>query len=178
MKYYLESKHDLITLAISKELFSATPLQKIEIQSVLQTVAGRFHDEAKSKQIAFTIQSPKKPIAILAFEDGLDKILSNLISNAIKYTPEKGKVIVTLSRFKDKATIRVSDTGIGIPGDAIPKIWEEFFRAPNAKSEEIAGTGLGLSIVKQYVDLFDGKVNVQSSKGKGSTFEVVFDLKK
>jgi signal transduction histidine kinase len=99
-----------------------------------------------------------------------------LISNAIKYTPEGGDVRVEVTEKDISVRIAVSDTGMGIPEADMAHLWEEFFRASNARKSGILGTGLGLSIVKQFVDSFSGTVDVQSQVGKGTTFTITLPL--
>jgi signal transduction histidine kinase len=102
----------------------------------------------------------------------LDKVLSNLIGNAIKYTPARGRVSVEAREQPGQVVITVADTGVGIPEDALPHIWDEFFRARNAREAGIPGTGLGLSIVRQLVDSFGGHVEARSAAGQGTTFSL------
>jgi signal transduction histidine kinase len=101
----------------------------------------------------------------------LDELFGNLISNAIKYTPSGGKVRVSLAGEKEhRARLEVSDTGIGIPEEDIPRLFTEFFRAENAKAQAEEGTGLGLVIVKEILDFLGGSISVKSKAGEGTTF--------
>ena len=113
---------------------------------------------------------------MLATEDGLDRIFNNLVSNAVKYTPAGGKVTVKLTHVGEEAWVTVEDTGIGIPEEALRHLFEEFYRAANAKEMEREGTGLGLMIVKDLVERFGGRVAVQSTLGEGTRFTVSFPL--
>jgi signal transduction histidine kinase len=105
----------------------------------------------------------------------LDRILNNLVSNAVKYTQE-GEVAVRLERANGLARMVISDTGIGIPADALPDLFREFFRAKNAKAVDESGTGLGLSIVKNLVERYGGDIEVVSEEGRGTTFTVTLPL--
>jgi signal transduction histidine kinase len=100
-------------------------------------------------------------------------MIANLLFNAIKYTPENKTVHIEASGSDDYVQIDITDTGIGVPADEIENVFEEFFRASNAKESEKDGTGLGLSIVKQIVERHGGKISVQSKQGEGSTFTVI-----
>jgi signal transduction histidine kinase len=102
-------------------------------------------------------------------------MLNNLVSNAVKYT-QKGEVRLKLVRTNGTAHIVVSDTGIGIPDDALPNLFQEFFRAKNAQELAAAGTGLGLSIVKDLVDRYGGQIEVDSVEGQGTTFTLMLPL--
>jgi signal transduction histidine kinase len=106
----------------------------------------------------------------------MDRILNNLISNAIKYTPGGGRVSVILRRTEGSASLEVTDSGIGIPEDALAHLFEEFYRAPNAKAMEKEGTGLGLVITKDLVTRYSGQIAVQSQLGQGTTLTVTFPL--
>jgi signal transduction histidine kinase len=100
-------------------------------------------------------------------------MLTNLLFNSIKYTPEQKSVHVEAKSQGDYAQIEILDTGIGIPEDEIGSIFDEFFRASNAREWEKDGTGLGLSIVKQIVESHDGKISVQSRQGQGTKFTIL-----
>ncbi|MEW6718326.1 MAG: sensor histidine kinase [Chloroflexota bacterium] len=109
-----------------------------------------------------------------ATEDGLNKIFNNLISNAIKYTPTRGSIRIEVVEKSDQVKVSIADTGIGIPEEALPRLGEEFYRAKNAKKSGITGTGLGLSIVKQVMDYFGGKMDIQSVEGQGTMVTLTF----
>jgi signal transduction histidine kinase len=109
-------------------------------------------------------------------EDGLDRIFVNLVGNAVKYTPSGGEVVVSLGQKEDEVQVMVADTGIGIPQEALTHLYEEFYRAPNARAVNAVGTGLGLAIVKELVDRYGGKIAVESALGKGTSFTVTFPL--
>jgi len=92
--------------------------------------------------------------------EGVDRVLNNLVSNAVKYTPEGGRVSVMLHRVNGHAYVQVSDTGIGIPEEVMLHLFEEFYRAPNAKALEKEGTGLGLTITRDLIAHYDGRITV------------------
>ncbi len=100
----------------------------------------------------------------------LQQVFYNVIDNAIKYTPRGGEVHVELSRVGKRAVVRVEDTGIGIPAEDLPHIFDRFYRVDKARSRETGGTGLGLSIVRQIVLLHNGDIRAESEENKGSTF--------
>jgi two-component system sensor histidine kinase VicK len=103
-------------------------------------------------------------------------MITNLMLNAIKYTPPEGKVELKITSTKGFVEIGVSDTGIGIPQEDIPKVFDEFFRAANARKIERDGTGLGLSIAKQIVERHGGRIWVKSQQGRGTTFSFTLPL--
>lgn len=171
---------DLLDLAAGKaELQEAEQTEIVNIAAILDAVIERYTAPAAEKQITLT-QVTELPIApmVLATANGIDRIFNNLISNAIKYTPPGGKVTVTLRYGQDSQhmQIQIADTGIGIPQESLPHLFEEFYRAPNAKAQIREGTGLGLSITKDLVQRFGGSISVESVEGQGTTFSVTFPL--
>lgn len=111
---------------------------------------------------------------ILILEDDLYQIVYNLMENGIKYNVPDGELAVTLKREEDNAVIQVSDTGMGIPEDALPHVFERFFRVDKARSRASGGSGLGLAIVRAIVQRNRGEISVESTVGKGTTFTVSF----
>jgi two-component system phosphate regulon sensor histidine kinase PhoR len=152
------------------------PLERISINQVIERVIDYYMIEAENKHLKLTYEIPENILTVKATEEGLQKIIGNLISNAIKYTPDEGSIQVEVLGFSENVEITVSDTGIGIPEEDLPRLGDEFFRAKNAKRLGITGTGLGLSIVTQLVDRFGGSIDINSTEGGGSTFTVKFPL--
>jgi two-component system, OmpR family, sensor histidine kinase SenX3 len=109
---------------------------------------------------------------VLGDETQLASMFTNLVDNAVKYTPPGGRVEVTGGYEGTELVIRVRDTGIGIPEGKLPRIFERFYRVDKARSKETGGTGLGLSIVKHTAENHGGRVTVESTLGEGSTFTV------
>ena len=168
--------NDLLSLASSKSSELEKPLEPFEIEPILREVVDRLSVEAENKEISLQLETTDEDLTVEATYDGLERIFSNLIGNAIKYTPEKGSVHLQVRHISNEVVISVSDTGMGIPKEDLPHIWDEFFRAKNAKHSGITGTGLGLSIVKQYVERFGGKISVNSTKGEGTEFTLSLPL--
>jgi two-component system phosphate regulon sensor histidine kinase PhoR len=131
--------------------------------------------ERKAKDKSISVTSHVDPLVsqIVGNQFSINEMIANLLFNAIKYTPENKTVHIEASGHDDYVQIDITDTGIGIPADEIENVFEEFFRASNAKESEKDGTGLGLSIVKQIVERHGGKISVQSKQGEGSTFTVI-----
>jgi signal transduction histidine kinase len=167
---------DLLDLAAGKaERLAETP-HAVVINPLANKVINQLRPVAEGKAQDLRVYTPHEQLAVLATEEGLERILANLVGNAIKYTPEGGRVEVTLEGTANEARIVVADNGIGIPAEAIPSLFQEFFRAENAKAIEREGTGLGLSIVKSLVERYGGRVTVSSAIGQGSTFTVTLPL--
>ncbi len=103
----------------------------------------------------------------------MEEVFNNLISNAINYSPDGGRVTVTAISHGDYLEVRVSDTGVGIAPEEIPKIFDKFYRSKHPKTRQVIGTGLGLAIVKGVVEAHRGSVRVESELGVGTTFRVL-----
>jgi two-component system sensor histidine kinase VicK len=129
--------------------------------------------EAEAKKIDLQFSAPSTTPLINADRNSMEGIFTNLISNAIKYTPEGGKVWVTLGEEGGFVKASVSDTGIGIKKEDLPRLFDKFFRVKSPETREIIGTGLGLSIVKNIVDAHLGSISVESEEGGGTTFTVL-----
>ena len=106
--------------------------------------------------------------------DKLEQVIINIISNAVKYTPEKGKIEVSCEKVYKDAYIKVRDNGIGIPKENLPRIFERFYRVDNARSRETGGTGLGLAIAKQIMTQLGGDISINSTYGEGT--EVIISV--
>jgi signal transduction histidine kinase len=167
--------NDLLDLAAGK-----APEPAKEGPVVLNTSVGRamllLQPRAEDKGLRIKLQPCRDQLIVRGTEEGLDRVFVNLVGNAIKYTPSGGAVTVSVQPVGQQARVEVADTGIGVSEDALPHLFEEFYRAPNAKALAEAGTGLGLAIVKDLVDRFGGHIQVKSAVGKGTTFTVTFPL--
>lgn len=180
---YLRRLHRRVStmLAMISELMALAKSRSEKIRVAeepvdLSVVAGRvdrtFRDEAVQKGIEFKVTVPEGLPAIRGDAVMIEQMLENLVSNSIKYTPKGGKVCVTFSSGAGNVRIEVGDTGIGIPKADLPNLFQEFYRAENAKAIEAHGTGLGLPIVKEIVDKHGGRITVQSEEGLGTIFVV------
>ncbi len=127
------------------------------------------------KGIDLILEKPEADLAICGDAEELDRLLDNLVSNAVKYTPQ-GRVRLALERAGESARITVQDTGLGIPDEAFPHLFQEFYRAPNAREVEESGTGLGLAIVKDLVTRYGGEISVDSALNQGTTFTIRLPL--
>ncbi|MDO4459368.1 MAG: ATP-binding protein [Clostridia bacterium] len=142
-----------------------------------------FEPEARKKNIDLTYDIDVNHEVIICDETKIKEIVSNLVSNAIKYTPEGGKVSVHASELPcdkegyAKICTVVSDNGIGMSGEFLPHIFDSFSRERNTTMGKVSGTGLGMSIVKKLVDLMHGTIEVESTPGVGTTFTVCYDLR-
>jgi signal transduction histidine kinase len=148
--------------------------EPLSLQEVIQRVVDLMWAEAEAKKIDLQFSAPSETPLISADRNSMEGIFTNLISNAIKYTPEGGKVWVTLGDEGGFVKATVSDTGIGIKKEDLPRIFDKFYRVKTTETRQIVGTGLGLSIVKSIVDAHLGSISVESEDGGGTTFIVSF----
>ncbi|HEU4493616.1 MAG TPA: ATP-binding protein [Rubrobacteraceae bacterium] len=162
---------DLTRLESEEEIENPLP---VDVRSVLMTVLARMRRAARKKNI--TLQWKRfgraAQYTVRGDETQLTSMFTNLVDNALKYTPPGGRVEVTGGLEGSEIVIRVSDTGIGIPEGKLPRIFERFYRVDKARSKATGGTGLGLSIVKHIAENHGGRVTVESAPGEGSTFTV------
>lgn len=168
--------NDLLALAVSKTVGFQETATPQALQPVLHRIIEQIAAEATDKQIDLALDSPDETLLVRGTEDGLAQIYGNLIGNAVKFTPSGGRVTVHVAEVDGQAVTTISDTGIGIPEQDLPRLWQEFFRASNARASKIVGTGLGLSIVKRLVETFGGRIQVHSLEGQGTTFTVWLPL--
>jgi two-component system phosphate regulon sensor histidine kinase PhoR len=108
-------------------------------------------------------------------EDKIQSALTNLVNNAIKFTPRDGRVCVSVRQRDDQLVMRVSDTGMGMPKEALPRIFDRFYRVPHP-GKHIQGTGLGLAILKKIVTMHGGRIEVESELNRGTTFTIFLPL--
>ncbi len=144
---------------------------------VTQKVVKELEIMAVNKGVTLSFDNGTSDPSINLDPRRFEDVVENLISNAIKYTPRGGKVQVTVEQKDDKAEIRVSDSGMGIPEEDKGRMFDRFFRAKNAVKSEAEGSGLGLYVVKSYVEAWGGKVWYTSKVGEGTTFFVLIPLK-
>jgi signal transduction histidine kinase len=166
----LELINDLLSLAASKTYDPDQPLQPVSLSLAVRRVLDGFALQAQEKGVQILTPNLTTDLVVQASDDGLNKVLANLIGNAVKYTPSGGQVEVGVRRQGNLAEVSVTDTGIGISAEELPRLGTEFFRAQSAKRAEIPGTGLGLSIVSEQLRRFGGTLEITSTPGKGSTF--------
>ena len=146
--------------------------EPVDTAAVMEEVYALLRGEAEKKEQTVDIDVAPELPPVSANEDHLKAIWTNLISNAIKYTPDGGRIRISIERNSDQRFVvgTVQDTGIGIDTDSLPHIFDEFFRTDKAKEVSARGTGLGLSITKRLVETYGGHIDVRSELGKGSTF--------
>jgi len=179
VEYLQKLIDDLLDLAVGKADFWKTEMyEPVTIKGAVDKVVKRFEVVSREKGLTLDFQDElgTGAVRVLGTPDGLDRIFNNLVSNAVKYTPPGGRVTVKMSCVGEKVRVLVEDSGIGIPEEAMQHMFEEFYRAPNARSIEREGSGLGLTIARDLVMRFGGSIQVESSLGAGSRFTVTLPL--
>jgi signal transduction histidine kinase len=167
--------NDLLDLAAGRSDLKIEERKPLPLVRTLEHVVAYLESSAREKDQELVFEHPPGDPIVSATEEGLDRIFVNLVGNAVKYTPEGGTVRVSVREHDHQVTVEVKDTGIGIPADSLPRLFSEFYRAPNAKAFE-TGTGLGLVIVKELVESFSGRISVESEEGRGTAFTVHLPL--
>jgi signal transduction histidine kinase len=142
------------------------------LNAILEQAYAWALPAATAKGVALAWERNPTTITVVGSADALLSVFGNLLSNAIRYTPAGGRVAIRLGRESDLAWVEVSDTGIGMSRDVKARVFEKFYRGPEARAVESQGLGLGLALVQQFVAAHDGRVDVQSEPGQGSSFTV------
>jgi signal transduction histidine kinase len=143
----------------------------MDLRLVVSEVTERLKTVAEGKGLALSVERPSEALEVFCDPGDIERIVVNLVGNAVKYT-SKGGVRVSLGRADGRVRFEVADTGIGIPKDALPFLFNEFYRANNAKAAGESGTGLGLAIVKLLITRYGGDITVASEEGAGTTMTV------
>ena len=166
--------NDLLLLSqLEKEAQPIVEKQNIAVANILETLCIDAKRISSDKRHIIKCHADAN-LSLHGYEGGLKSLFSNIIINAVKYTPPKGSIIVKWYRENDHAIFSVADTGIGIAKEHIPRITERFYRVDKARSRDSGGTGLGLAIVKHVLMRHQGKLTIASYPDKGSTFTCKF----
>lgn len=161
--------NDILLLSEIENKQLDTDVEKIELNSIIDGVFEIMQNIASEKNITF-INETNEEIFISGNRNRMKQMILNLVDNAVKYNVPNGSVTIDAQNVGGKVIICVKDTGIGIPSQHIPRIFERFYRVDKGRSRDMGGTGLGLSIVKHIVNLYNGVINVNSEVGKGTEF--------
>jgi signal transduction histidine kinase len=148
--------------------------EEIDLAAVTERIIGEFAESAAERGVSVVLEPVSAPEKLRAEPDMVDKVIGNLVSNAIRYSNEAGRVTVTLSGTPQEVSLAVADRGIGIPAADQTRIFDEFYRTQRAREVSQLGTGLGLSIVRRFVERMGGRVELSSEVGVGSTFTVIW----
>lgn len=164
--------NDMERLSEAESAQFSLQLKRTDMVRLAKSAYENFLPLAKNKHLKFKFQSANVPVHMEVDRDKMVQVLSNIISNAIKYNRQGGSIWLSIEWNKDGTVIRCEDTGIGIGPEDLPYIFNRLYRADKSRSRFNSGVGIGLSIVKALVEAHNGKVSVESTLGKGSVFTV------
>ncbi len=163
---------DLSKIELNKDVLKYTVA---DVKGLIETTIETMLPQADKRKVI--LEKDLTPIIAKVDEDRLKQVVINLVTNAIAYTPEKGRISVRLTTYKkNQFKLEVEDTGIGIPEKSLPRIFERFYRVDKARARESGGTGLGLAIVKHIVESHRGKIQVKSKVNQGTTFTIILPI--
>lgn len=154
---------------IERNMFNVES-KPVDLTSTIKSIFDSLQQQAQTKNLKLSITIPEKLPLVLADSFRIGQVLTNLIANAINYTPENGSIQVRAEEKDGMVQVAVTDTGQGIPKEALPKMFSKFFRVSGSLEQGSKGTGLGLFIAKSIINIHNGKIWVESELGKGSTF--------
>jgi two-component system phosphate regulon sensor histidine kinase PhoR len=160
---------DLSKLESGGQVFEPRP---VDVRALVERVGDAFRPVAERKRQQLVVEVPANAGTVDADGALLERAVSNLVDNALKYTPEGGRVRMSATSDGVQAAITVEDNGMGIPEADLPRVFERFYRVDKSRSRDLGGTGLGLSIVKHIIQLHGGTISVRSAVGTGSSFTI------
>jgi len=160
---------DLLDMTRLESGKKSRALAPVDLRKAAESAVELATPAASARNIRISLEAPAA-LNLMADAGEIDMMLNNLISNAVKYNRDDGKVMVRLEQTNDKITVQVADTGIGMSAEDQQKLFKEFSRIKNAKTANILGSGLGLSILKRLAELYEGDIRVESEPDKGTTF--------
>lgn len=163
---------DLLELSKIEQQGYTLAIRDVNMSQLLEEMLPILCQKAEEKEIELILEPLEKEITIDGDYYRLKQIFINLISNAISYSLQGGRVTISMKEGLNSVAVSISDTGIGIAQEEIPRIFERFYRVDKARSRNSGGTGLGLAIVKHLVEAHKGKISVESKLGKGTTFTI------
>ena len=148
------------------------PASSQDMSAIVRDAVDVYAAVAEEKGVCLKVEMPDEAVFMMGHADKLQRLVGNLVDNAIKFTPVGGSICVGLSAAADGIRLSVSDTGIGIPENEISSIYERFYRC--AEAHTLPGTGLGLSMVRSIVEFYNGVIDCRSTPNAGTTFDILF----
>lgn len=167
---------NLLFLARHEGALDNAALKSIDLVELLRSLYDEYQQQATAQNLHFTPHLPEQPLYLQADADLLKQAVVNLLANAFKYTPPGGKVGLRLFQRAHRAIIQVEDSGIGIPSENLPYIFERFYRVDTVRSRQTGGFGLGLAISQQIIQAHQGEITANSVLGQGSILEIQLPL--
>jgi len=164
---------DLMLLAKVGDPVHEIRVRPVDLGVIVEDVLALIEVHVANRRLDITVHRPAEPVLAAGDADEIDRVIANIVGNATKYTPEGGRIVISLEHQGDDVVFTCTDSGIGIAESDLPMLFREFFRSTDPRARGIPGTGLGLAIVERIVHRHGGRVEVTSRPGLGSTFRVV-----
>ncbi|MGB9695728.1 MAG: response regulator [Ignavibacteria bacterium] len=178
LRSLVDMVNDLLDISRMEIKTKQRELIDVNLIEIINSILEIMEIEMRGKNISLTFKHPDKISNIYADQNELTRLFTNIISNAIKYNKQNGKIRISIYEEPDYIVTEIEDSGIGLKPEDKEKLFQEFFRVKNEFTRNISGTGLGLSIVKRIVDSYAGKIEVQSTFGEGTLFKVYLPIRK
>ena len=147
-----------------------------DLVKIIENSVLKMSMTAKNKNQSLHFITREDALMVYLDTDRIEQVILNILSNALKYTPDNGEIKVFLDKKEQDAIIRIVDNGIGIPKEDIPRLFERFYRVDKARTRELGGTGLGLSIAQQIIEVHQGKIKINSNEGEGTEAVIILPL--
>ncbi len=171
----LELIDNLLTLSSLESLDVQMAKQPVDLREVIFRSSEKVNPDASERGHHLDVDVPSDPVVVLGDEEHLERMVSNLATNAVKFTPDGGRITLRVRAEGPTYAIDVQDTGVGIPEEERSLLFNRFYRTTHAQSEAINGSGLGLSIARSIAQLHGARISARSTPGQGSTFTVTFE---
>ncbi|MDP4007506.1 MAG: ATP-binding protein [bacterium] len=166
----IELVNDLLDVARLEEGRAGFVMRQQALDPIIAKTVKRFKKAAKEKGISFSLELPSSGLPLISCDDEkIGIVLENVLDNAVKYTPPGGKIKMSVKEEKNHLTIKVQDTGIGVPSEQVSRVFSKFFRGENARLYQTSGTGLGLYLAQNIVEYHGGTISFASKENEGST---------
>lgn len=167
---------DLLDLSKTEKENLTGSLKDIQLEPVLEKVQHKFQQLANLQKVNLALEGNRPLPRVRGDEDRLEQVLTNLVDNALRYSPAGGQIVIKTETTGEGLLVSVADQGPGIPEDELPYIWERFYKVDKARSRKGAGTGLGLAIARNIIESHGGRIWVESKVGEGTTFKFTIPI--
>ncbi len=167
---------DLLALSSLDHQQTKGKKRNFSLEKLIEEVKEKMSLSAKNRGHELTLEISTSPYEIFGDRDKIEQVITNIVSNAIKYTPEGGKISMRTGCIENGIFVKIIDNGIGIPEEDLPRIFERFYRVDKARSRELGGTGLGLAIAQEIIKDHNGTIDIHSEQGQGTEVTIVLPI--